>query len=130
MSLDLEILVPDGVVVHQRVRSVQAADASGRFGLLPNHEPFVTLLAPCLLSYRDEEGRERYAAADGGVLLLRNNQVTVVTREAVTAERLEEVAQVAATMLESRQRQERQARTEFTELQTCLLRELREVEKK
>ena len=38
MSMELEILVPDGVVFHERVTAVQAADASGRFGLLPGHE--------------------------------------------------------------------------------------------
>ncbi len=130
MSLDLEILVPDGVVAHQRVLSVQAADSSGRFGLLPGHESFVTLLAPCVLSYRDEQGREHFAAADGGVLMLQGDHVAIVTREAVTADRLEEVAEAAATMLEARRRHERMARTEFVELQTSLVRELREVEKK
>ncbi len=130
MSLELEILVPDGVVVQQSVRSVQAADASGRFGLLPGHEAFVTLLVPCVLNYRDEQGAEHFAAVDGGVLLLQGNHVAVVTREAVLAERLEEVAQAAAAMLEARRLHERMARTEFAELQTSLLRELREVEGK
>jgi F-type H+-transporting ATPase subunit epsilon len=128
MSLELEILVPDGVVVRRSVRAVQAGDASGRFGLLPGHENFVTLLAPCVLSYRDEEGAEHFAAVDGGVLLLQGNRVAVVTREAVTAERLEEVAETVAAMLESRRRREQLARTEFAELQTSLLRQLREVE--
>jgi F-type H+-transporting ATPase subunit epsilon len=130
MSLDLEILVPDGVVVQRRVSAVRAADASGRFGLLPGHEAFVTLLVPCLLSYREEDGRERFAAADGGVLLLEADRASVVTREAVVADRLEEVADAAAEMLRKRQERERTARTEFAELQTALLRELRKVERK
>jgi F-type H+-transporting ATPase subunit epsilon len=128
MSLDLEILVPDGVVFHGRVESVQAADASGRFGLLPRHEAFLTLLVPCVLFLRDLDGRERYAAADGGVLLLKGNQVSVVSREAVVADQLEEVARVAAGMLEARRAYERAARAEFAELQTALLHELRQVQ--
>ncbi|HZT80696.1 MAG TPA: hypothetical protein VFA26_10755 [Gemmataceae bacterium] len=130
MSLDLEILVPDSVVLRTRAVSVQAADASGRFGLLPNHEAFVTLLAPCVIVFREEGGRERYAAADGGVLLLEKDQVAVVTREAVVADRLEEVADAAAAMLTARKGQEQLARAEFAELQTALLRELRKVEKR
>lgn len=130
MSLDLEILVPDGTVLHTRAASVQATDASGRFGLLPNHEAFLTLLAPCVLLFREEDGRERYAAADGGVLLLEGNHVAVVTREAVVADRLEEVADAAATMLRARQAEEKTARTEFAELQFALLRELRKVEQR
>jgi F-type H+-transporting ATPase subunit epsilon len=130
MSMELEILVPDGVVVHTRVEALRAADASGHFGLLPRHETFVTLLVPCLLSYREATGRECYAAADGGVLFLESARASLVTREAVVAERLEEVADAAATMLRNRQERERAARTEFAELQTSLLRELQKVERK
>jgi F-type H+-transporting ATPase subunit epsilon len=129
MSLQLEVLVPEGVVVHREVRSVQASDASGRFGLLPGHEAFLTLLSPCVIAFRDEHDHERFVAADGGVLLLERDQVQVVTREAVPADSLEEVADTAADMLEARRARERLARTEFTELQTALLRQLREVQK-
>jgi len=83
-----------------------------------------------VLSYRDEHGCEGFAAADGGVLLLENDHAVVVTREAVAAPRLEEVADAAMEMLEARRLRERLARTEFAELQTTLLRELREVERK
>lgn len=129
MSMQLEILVPDGVVVQARVQSVQAADASGRFGLLPNHEAFLTLLSPCVLVYRDDNGQEHYAAADGGVLLLENNRVAVATREAVTADQLDEVADAVTAMLESRRAHEKTARAEFAELQSALLQELRKAER-
>jgi alternate F1F0 ATPase F1 subunit epsilon len=130
MSLDLEILAPDGVVLRTQVESLNAADASGRFGLLTGHESFVTLLAPCVLFLRGDRGREQYAAVDGGTLLLESNRVSVVTREAVTAERLEEVADVAARMLATRRSREHSARTEFAELQISLLQELRKAEKR
>lgn len=130
MSLDLEILVPDGVALQAKVVSLRAADASGQFGVWPGHEAFLTLLVPCVLSFREENGRERYAAADGGVLAVERNCVSVVTREAVIADRLEKVADAAAAMLEARRLHERTARTEFAELQSSLLRELRKVEKR
>lgn len=130
MILELEIMVPDGVALQARAQSLRAADASGQFGIHPGHEPFLTLLSPCVLTYREETGVERYAAADGGVLLLENNRVSVVTREAVVAERLEEVAAAAAAMLATRREMEKTARAEFIELQTTLLKELRKVEKR
>ena len=50
--------MPDAVVLDTRVTGVQAADATGRFGLRPGHEPFVTVLvALALLVYTDEDGR-------------------------------------------------------------------------
>ncbi len=128
MSLQLEIRVPDSVVLSVPVLSVQAQDASGRFGLLTHHQAFLTLLVPCVLFFREANGRERYAAVDGGVLLLEEDRVSIATREAALADTLEQVVESAAGMLESRRRQERTARTEFAALQTSLLRELRKVE--
>ena len=130
MTLELEIFVPDGTLLHTRAAAVQAADASGRFGLWPHHERFVTLLAPCLLIYREEGKVEHYAAVDGGVLLAEDDRVSVVTREAVLAERLEDVAAAARAMLAARQAEEQAARAEFAELQVSLLRELRALEHK
>jgi len=128
--MKLEILVPDGVVLDTPIRGLRAADASGLFDLWPNHEDFATLLVPCVLSYRDEEDREHYAAVDGGVLVLQRGQVSVGTREAVLADRIEEVADAAAAMLAARRQKERTAREEFAELQSSLLREMHKAEKR
>lgn len=128
MSLDLEILVPDGVVLHTRINSFRGADASGHFGLLPGHEDFATLLTPCVMIYRDEEEREHYAAADGGVLLLEKGRISITTREAVVADRLDQVAEAVAAILEARRAKEKTARGEFAELQSTLLKELRKME--
>ncbi len=130
MSLELEILVPDGIALQARVVSLRAMDASGQFGVRTGHEALLTLLVPCLLTFHEENGRERYAAADGGVLLVEKDRVSIVTREAVLADRMEEVADAAKAMLEARRRHERTARTEFAELQSSLLSELHKVEKR
>jgi F-type H+-transporting ATPase subunit epsilon len=124
VSIDLEILVPDEVIVRTRISALSAADASGRFGLLPHHQRFLTLLVPCVLSFREEDGRERYAAADGGVLLLEKNRVSIVTREAVVADRLDDVAAAAESMLGARRMREKAAHTEFAALRAMLLREM------
>jgi F-type H+-transporting ATPase subunit epsilon len=128
--LELELLVPDGVVAHARIRGLQASDASGRFGLLPGHERFYTVLAPCVLTYHTLDNCEHYAAVDGGVLLLEDGGVSIVSREAFTADRLETVAEAAHAMFEARRAQERTARSAFTELETSLLRQFRKAEAK
>ncbi len=130
MSLELEILVPDGVAVRTPIRRLQAADATGRFGIWPGHETFLTLLVPCVIFFIDGTGRERYAAADVGVVVVNGPRVSIATREAVIADRLEEVADAAAAMLATRRRLEQTAQTEFAELQLALLRELHKVEQK
>jgi F-type H+-transporting ATPase subunit epsilon len=130
MSLQLEILAPDGVLLETPVTAVRAADASGSFGLLPGHQAFCTVLVPCVLSYRHQDGRTAFAAVDGGVLLLDDGRVSVVTQDAVLAERLDEVADAAAAMLAARQGQERAAREAFTALMTTLIRSIPELERR
>jgi F-type H+-transporting ATPase subunit epsilon len=125
VSLDLEIIAPHRVILHCRAAAIQAADASGRFGIWPGHEDFLTILVPCVLRVRAEDGRESYAAVDGGVLLLEGGRISVATRDAVVADRLDEVAERAAAMLEARKEKERAARAGFAELEVLLLRELR-----
>jgi F-type H+-transporting ATPase subunit epsilon len=128
VTLELELMVPDGVVLKTRIQGLQAADASGRFGLLPGHETFVTVLEPGLVLFQDEQERERYAAVDGGVLVLKDSLVSIACREAVVADRLEDVAGRAAAMIAERRLNEQTARADFAELQATLLRELRKAE--
>lgn len=130
MTLDLEIIAPDRVVAHRRVVAVQAADASGRFGIRLGHEDFMTVLTPCVMVIREEDGHESYAALDGGVMVLESGRISIVTRDAVLAARLDEVADRAAEMLKSRSEREKSARSGFAELETSLMRELRKAEQR
>jgi F-type H+-transporting ATPase subunit epsilon len=125
VNLELEILSPDRLIVRTRVVSLQAADASGRFGLRTGHEDFLTVLVPCVIRYRPEDGREMFAAIDGGVLLLERGRISIVTRDAVLADRLDRVADAANAMLKARKEKEQAARSGFAELETTLVRELR-----
>ena len=130
MSLELEIRVPDRVVIQTRITALSAADETGRFGLLQHRQKFLTLLAPCFLIFREEDGPERYAAADGGVLLMKDDRLSIVTREAVTADRMDDVAEAVESMLNARREHEATARTEFSGLRARLLRELSSVERR
>ena len=89
----------------------------------------MTVLVPRCSCYTDEAGTERYAAVDGGALVLEGDRVSVVTREAVLSDRLEDLSERAAAILDVRRRQEGQARAEFDELQTALVKQLARVGK-
>jgi len=130
VNLDLEIIAPDRVIARLRVVAFQAEDASGRFGIRPGHENLLTVLVPCVVRFRAEDGQESFAAIDGGVLLLEGGRISVATRDAVVAERLDEVADKAAAMLFARKDKEQAARAGFGELESSLLRELRQAEQR
>jgi F-type H+-transporting ATPase subunit epsilon len=128
VTLTLDILVPDSSIVQTEAASVRAVDGTGEFGLLPGHEDFCAALVPSILIYRDTQGEERYVAVDGGVLVLEDDRVSVVTREAVPSPDMESVADAVASMLAARRQQEREASKAFNTLVAELLERLPQLE--
>jgi len=81
----LRLTAPTRVLVDREVTYVQAEDPSGRFAVLPRHEPYLTALTPSILIYRYREGGrecEAYAAVRGGVLRVTPKGVQVAVRDA------------------------------------------------
>lgn len=124
MMLSLEIMKPDGCLLRMDVRSVQAVDATGSFGLCPGHEDFCTALVPSILTYRDDAGIDHYVAVDGGVLLLENGHVAIATREAVPSDDLDDVSVAVASLLRARRESEQAATVTFNKLVAELLEQL------
>jgi len=87
----LRLTTPTELVVDREVTFVQAEDPSGRFGILPGHESYLTTVVPSVLVYRYEHGRrerEAYAAVRHGVLRVRGDEVQVAVRGAHVSEDL------------------------------------------
>jgi len=84
-AIKFRLADPTRVLVEREVTYVQGEDLSGRFGILPRHEPFLTALVPSILIYRyAENGRQReaYVAVRGGVLRVTRDGVQVAVRDA------------------------------------------------
>jgi F-type H+-transporting ATPase subunit epsilon len=65
------------------VVAVRAEDESGSFGILRGHADFLTTLALSVVSWRHEDGRQRYCAVRNGVFAVREGkEVLIATREA------------------------------------------------
>ncbi|MFA6001587.1 MAG: F0F1 ATP synthase subunit epsilon [Thermoleophilia bacterium] len=79
----LKVLVPARVIVDQEVDKVVAKNPDGYFCLLPHHVDFVSALAPGILSYEDEGGRQVSLAIDEGTLSKCSSEVIVATRFAI-----------------------------------------------
>jgi len=79
----LKVMVPAKVIVDLEVDKVVAKSPDGYFCLLPHHVDFVSALAPGILTYEDEGGREVSLAIDEGTLAKCSNEVLVATRFAI-----------------------------------------------
>jgi F-type H+-transporting ATPase subunit epsilon len=93
------------VVLERDVTYVQAEDPSGRFGILPRHEPYLTTVVPSILVYRYNDGggeQEAYVAVRHGVLRVSRDGVEVAVREAHASEDLAALQEMVRKNRQSR----------------------------
>jgi len=84
----LRIITPLSVVVDEDIDGLRAEDASGSFGILAGHAPFVTALAVSIVSWRKAD-LEQFCALRGGVMTVGDtSDIDIATREAVTGDDL------------------------------------------
>ncbi|MDA8230913.1 MAG: F0F1 ATP synthase subunit epsilon [Magnetospirillum sp.] len=124
--MKLRVSTPRAVVLEvDGVRSVRAEDASGGFGILSGHADLLTVLVPSVVSYRDGDGRERYVAVRGGVLVVRDGaEVLVATPEALAGEDLAQLERDIAAASRRASEAELQARTDAARMQIAAIRHI------
>ena len=121
----------------QRVEGVVSfvgTDASGRFGLMPGHEPLATVLAFGLARFRlqpsrgdgsadsaDEAPAWRYLALPGGVLRFADNKLWIATRRYVLGEQLDAVQAALEQDMRHEQQQQADLRHNLEQLETTLM---------
>ncbi len=83
----LEIVTAERVVYSEPVSFLVAPGAAGQLGILPNHSPLLTILAPGEIRVT-KDGEESYIAVSGGFLEVIGNKATIL---ADTAEHADEI---------------------------------------
>ena len=85
--IDLKIVTPDRLIVHEQVDEVEIPGAEGYFGVLPGHTPLLAALAVGELWYRKGQDKFFLSLAFGFAEVL-PDRVTILAR---LAERAEEI---------------------------------------
>ena len=124
--LHLTIATPTELLVEcSTVRSLQAMDESGSFGIHPGHTDLLTVLPASVVRWRDEDDAWRYCAVRGGVLdVSEGRKVAIACRRGVLGTDLAaleaEVEQAHAAEAEA----QRCARVEQTRFHALAVRQL------
>ena len=126
----LRIITPLSVVVDEDILSLRAEDASGAFGVLSGHAPFVTSLAISIVSWRVAEAvasakEERFCALRGGVMTIgKASHIDIATREAILGEDLGTLDAEVLARFQSDADDERTQHTEAMRLQFNAIRQM------
>lgn len=124
--MKLVIVTPTAIVVNaDNVGYVRAEDSTGAFGIQPGHTDFLTALVVGVLAWRDDAGREHYAAARSGVLRVREGtSVEVATREAILGDNLKNLRKVVLAHMTEHAETEKAARLGALGLQQAAIQQL------
>jgi len=99
--IDLQIVTPDRLIVHEQVDEIQIPGSEGYFGVLPGHTPMLAALAVGEMWYRKGQDRTFLAIAGGFAEVLPDR----VTMLATLAERAEEIDPARAEAAKQRAEQ-------------------------
>ena len=92
MPFHLEIVTAERTVLSDNVDQINAPGAAGRMGVLPRHEPLMTMLVPGDLTII-KNGETTPFAVSGGFMEVLPDRVTIL---ADTAERADEIDEARA----------------------------------
>ena len=77
--IHLRIITNEGQALAEDAVSVRAPGEAGYLGVLYNHAPLVTTIAPGLLTWRTPTGQTRRLRIHEGLLEITKNRLTVLT---------------------------------------------------
>lgn len=122
----LRVVTPLLVAVDEAdVLMLRAEDASGGFGILPGHAPFLTALEMSVLGWARADGVRHYCAVRRGVLAVTaDRDVEVATREAVLGDDLATLDQTVLERFHDEMEEEQATRTENVRLQLNAIRQI------
>ena len=125
----LRVLAPTEVVLDQEVIHVTAEDVTGSLGIRPGHAPLVTPLAPGIVVARSPDGRERYVAVNGGVMLVSGDEVQIVSRHAVASHDMAHLEATALAEFDRQAQEDQHNRVAFERLRIHFMRRVLEMDR-
>lgn len=102
-TFKLKLIAPDGVKYEHEASEVLLPTPDGQIGILANHEPLISLLAPGEITIK-YDSKEHYLATEGGIVEIAGNLVKILADTAedvdsMDALKIEEAKKAAETRL-------------------------------
>mgnify|MGYP000947920823 CR=1 FL=1 len=78
MPLNVEVVAPDRTLWQGEASMVSAPAADGSMGVLPGHQPVLSVLRPGVVVVKPTQGESVEIEVDGGFFSVDADQVTIV----------------------------------------------------
>ncbi|EMP56525.1 F0F1 ATP synthase subunit epsilon [Marinobacter santoriniensis NKSG1] len=120
--MNLKLLLPTEVLLEQPVTKIIAEAENGEFCLLPRHIDFVAALVPGILSFITEDGEERFAAIDRGILVKCGPDVSISAFQGIAGTHIDTLQALIDERFTVMDEHERKARSALARLEASTLR--------
>lgn len=84
-TLWVEVVCAEGRIWEGDARSVLARTTEGDIGILPRHEPILSVLVPCAAEVLTTGTEREIVAVDGGFISVADNRVSIISPNATLA---------------------------------------------
>ncbi len=128
-TLRFELETPLGGETLEDAVAFVGSDASGSFGLLPDAERRVTVLAQGLAQVQRANGSTRYLALMGGVLDLRENTLRVATSSYAASDDRSEIVGALESLWHGQEERVREIKESLRRLEEGVLQRMAEIER-
>ncbi|WP_297521484.1 ATP synthase F1 subunit epsilon [uncultured Clostridium sp.] len=93
-TFKLSVLTPHRNFFDGNVKKIVCTDLNGEFSIFANHQNFITATLPCVVSIEDENSKEIDIFVAGGIIEVREGEVslcvdTLETKEDIDIQRAE-----------------------------------------
>ena len=121
-SIDLQIVTPDRMIVHEQVDEIQIPGAEGYFGVLPGHTPLLAALSVGELWFR--KGQEKtYLSIAGGFAEVLPDRVSILAQLAERADEID-VARAEAARKRALERLDQKSEVDYERARLALMKSL------
>jgi F-type H+-transporting ATPase subunit epsilon len=100
-ELEVALVAPDRKVWEGQARLVVARTTDGDVGVMPGHQPILSVLEPSVLTIRTTDDQTVTAAVQGGFISVARNVVSVLAEVAELADEID-VAQARQALQEAK----------------------------
>jgi len=78
--MTVEILTLDSILLSTEAKSVIVPGKSGRFEMLNNHAPIISILEKGFIKIIDNNNQEKIIEINGGSVEMSNNKITILAQ--------------------------------------------------
>ncbi|PZD70912.1 ATP synthase epsilon chain [Acaryochloris thomasi RCC1774] len=120
--MQIQIFLPNEILIDQSVSKVTAEAEHGTFCLLPHHIDCLAILVPGIVTLVADQGEETFVAVDEGILVKSGSEVRISTRNAAQGTELNCLKQQVEQQFRAIDEQERLTRSALAQLEASLAR--------